>query len=111
MEVVSCSAVACSSRNNNATFKPKLAAVAAVAPPHTAARGFYQCDQLLLLVLMQLATLVLVECEGGTIIGKVLVFYADPPPCATPPTSGAARRVGGCASSPTKVVVRETEVR
>ena len=72
------------SENRSGEVWPRVPAVAAVALPHAVARGCHQCDQLLLLVPTQLASLVLVECGGRTIKEMVLVFYAGPPPFGPP---------------------------
>ena len=103
------------SENRTGESLPRKLAVAAVALPHAADRGCHQRDQLLLLVPTQLSSLILVECGGRTIKEKFWVVYLGPAPfgpsCAAPSVSGTAHRVGGSASSPTKVVVSETEVR
>ena len=115
MGVIPCSAVAPSSKSDRVTFMPRISAVAAVTPPGCAARGCHQRDQLFLLVPTPLTTLVLVECGERTIIGYVLEVFPVPSPFGSPcvgfPASGAARRVGGSANFPTKVVVSESEVR
>ena len=115
MEVVSCSAVAYSSRNESLKIgRGLLPSLRRVAPPVAATNvisssSWFQHN---------LPHSFWLSVEGEQLRRSFVKTYPvrrlsgrRAPPCVAPSASGAVRRVGGSASFPTKVVVKETEVR